>query len=156
MWHFIKGREQIGHHGQGLYLAKDMCPSSGSTAVGVMYKNTEMLKSNIEAIVNVAFPGKYQEMKAIWSAGKIWERPSGCHNTRAIVFKLPVFPHWDDTDFGVSISFVAGRFTGGYLYIPQLELVFETTNLDSVQTTTWAFAARLCGKTAEAHGKTLK
>ncbi|KAJ6612994.1 hypothetical protein B0H10DRAFT_259094 [Mycena sp. CBHHK59/15] len=126
VWHFIEGREQIGHHGQGLYMAKDMCPSSGSTtAVGAMYKNMETLESNVEAIVKVAFPGKYQEMKGIWRAGKIWERQSGCHNARAIVFKLPVFPHWDDTDFGVSVSFAAGRFTGGYLYIPQFELVFE-------------------------------
>ncbi|KAJ6603786.1 hypothetical protein B0H10DRAFT_2078693 [Mycena sp. CBHHK59/15] len=119
VWHFIEGREQIGHHGQGLYMAKDMCPGSGSTtAVGAMYKNTETLESNVEAVVKVAFPGKYQEMKGIWG-------PSGCHNARAIVFKLPVFPHWDDTDFGVSVSFAAGRFTGGYLYIPQFELVFE-------------------------------
>ncbi|KAJ7021342.1 hypothetical protein C8F04DRAFT_1195587 [Mycena alexandri] len=111
VWHFIEGREQIGHRGQGLYMAKDMCHNSSSTiAVGAMYKATQNLKSNVEAMVKVVFPTKYQAMKGIWSA---------------VVFKKPVLPHWDDTDFGASVSFGAGNFTGGYLYIPQFELVFE-------------------------------
>lgn len=107
-------------------MAKDMCHNSSSTtAVGAMYKATQNLESNVEAMVKVAFPTKYQAMKGIWSAGKLWERPTGCHNARAVVFKKPVLPHWDDTDFGASVSFGAGNFTGGYLYIPQFELVFE-------------------------------
>ncbi|KAJ7939690.1 hypothetical protein B0H13DRAFT_2300388 [Mycena leptocephala] len=97
------------HHGQGLYMAKDMCPTSGgTTAVGAMYKNTETLESNVEAVVKVAFPDKYNDMKAICDAGKIWPRQSGCHNARTIVYNLPVFPRWDDTVFGVSVSFPAG------------------------------------------------
>ncbi|KAF8132120.1 hypothetical protein K438DRAFT_1788099 [Mycena galopus ATCC 62051] len=60
------GREQIGHCGQGLYMAKDMCSTSGrTTAVVVMYKNMETLKLNVEAVVKVAFPDKYEDMKAI-------------------------------------------------------------------------------------------
>jgi hypothetical protein len=115
-------------------MAKDMCPTSGgTTAVGAMYKNTETLESNIEAIVKVAFPDKYNGMKAICDAGKIWPRQSGCHNALAIIYNLPVFPHWDDTDFGVSVSFPAGRFEGGYLYIPQFELVFESVVLNLVR-----------------------
>ncbi|KAJ7821785.1 hypothetical protein B0H14DRAFT_3733215 [Mycena olivaceomarginata] len=126
VWHFIEGREQIGHHGQGLFMGKDMCPTSSSTtAVAAMYKATETLESNVEAVVKVAFPQEYQAMKNVWAAGKLWERQSGCHNARAIVFKLPVYPHWDDTDFGVTVSFAAGDFKGGYLYIPQFDLVFE-------------------------------
>ncbi|KAJ7878160.1 hypothetical protein B0H14DRAFT_2567424 [Mycena olivaceomarginata] len=53
----------------GLYMAKDMCPTSGgTTAVGAMYKNTETLELNVEAIVKVAFPEKYNDMKAICDA----------------------------------------------------------------------------------------
>lgn len=115
-------------------MAKDMCPtSSGTTAVAAMYKNTETLESNVEAVIKVAFPDKYNDMKAICDAGKIWQRQSGCHNGRAIVYNLPVYPHWDDTDFGVSVSFAAGRFKGGYLYIPQFELVFESVVLNLVR-----------------------
>jgi hypothetical protein len=47
-------------------MAKDMCPtSSGTTAVGAMYKNMETLESNIESVIKVAFPDKYNDMKAI-------------------------------------------------------------------------------------------
>jgi hypothetical protein len=98
-----------------------------------MYKNTETLKSNVEAVVKVVFSDKYNNMKAICDAGKIWQRQSGCHNAHVIVYNLLVFPHWDDTDFGVSVSFPAGRFVGGYLYIPQFELVFESVVLNLVQ-----------------------
>jgi hypothetical protein len=98
-----------------------------------MYKNTETLESNIEAVVKVVFPDKYNNMKAICDPGKIWPRQSGCHNARAIVYNLPVFPHWDNTDFGVSVLFPVGRFEGGYLYIPQFELVFESVVLNLVR-----------------------
>jgi hypothetical protein len=107
-------------------MAKDMCSNSGSTtAVAAMYQNTVLIESNVEAIVKVAFPDKYQDMKAITDAGKIWQRPSGCHVARAVVFKLPVLPHWDDTDFETSVSFAAGRFKRGFLYIPQFGVAFE-------------------------------
>ncbi|KAJ7881462.1 hypothetical protein B0H13DRAFT_1629981 [Mycena leptocephala] len=90
-----------------------------------MYKNTETLESNVEAVIKVAFPDQYSDMKAVCEAGKIWPRRSGCHNARAIVYNLPVFAHWGDTDFGLSASFPAGRFERGYLYIPQFGLVFQ-------------------------------
>ncbi|KAF8181987.1 hypothetical protein K438DRAFT_1601138 [Mycena galopus ATCC 62051] len=90
-----------------------------------MYRNTETLESNVEAVVKVAFPSHYNVMKRISLAGQIWKRDSGCHNARAIVFKLPVFPHFDDKDFGVSVSFAAGKYTGAPLYLPQLGLLFE-------------------------------
>ena len=99
--------------------------SSGATAVAAMYDATQNLEANVEAVIKVFFPNYYTNMKNVCEAGKIIQRPTGCHNGRAIVFKLPVLPHWDDTDFGVTVSFPAGKFTGGYLYIPQLDLVFE-------------------------------
>lgn len=115
-------------------MAKDMCATSGgTTAVAAMYKNTETLESNVEAIIKVAFPDQYIDMKAVCEAGKIWPRRSGCHNARAIVYNLPVFAHWDDTDFGLSASFPAGRFERGYLYIPQFGLVFQSVVLHLVR-----------------------
>ncbi|KAJ6553425.1 hypothetical protein B0H19DRAFT_1156413 [Mycena capillaripes] len=126
VWHFVEGREQTGHHGQGLYMAKDMCRSSGSTTgVATFFKATETLESNVESVIKVAFPREYDGMKKVWSAGKLWERRSGCHNARALIYKLPVIPHWDGKDYGISLSFASGRFKGGYLYLPQFPLVFE-------------------------------
>ena len=99
--------------------------SSSTSAVTAMYEATEIIESHVESIVKVAFPQEYQNMKHLWSAAKWNKRDTGCHIARAVVFKLPVLPHWDDTDYGVSVSFAAGKFTRGYLYIPQFDLVFE-------------------------------
>ncbi|KAF7342725.1 Histone-lysine N-methyltransferase SET9 [Mycena sanguinolenta] len=126
VYHLVEGTEQMGHRGKGLYLSKDIVhSSSASTAVGAMYNATKNLEANVESVVKVFFPDHYDQMKKIYNAGKIIERPAGCHNARAIVFKLPVLPHWDDTDFGVTVSFPAGNFKGRYLHIPQLNLVFQ-------------------------------
>lgn len=107
-------------------MAKDMCPSSaGTTAVATMFKQTELLEANVASVVKVGFPKEFEEMRKVWAAGKIWERNTGCHNARAVIFKLPVLPHLDATDFGVSVSFAAGRFMGGCVYVPQFKLVFR-------------------------------
>ncbi|KAJ6589186.1 hypothetical protein B0H19DRAFT_1058228 [Mycena capillaripes] len=57
---------------QGLYMAKDMCCSSGSTtAVVTFFKATKTLESSIELVIKVAFSHKYDKMKRVWSAGKL-------------------------------------------------------------------------------------
>ncbi|KAJ7484570.1 hypothetical protein FB451DRAFT_1436490 [Mycena latifolia] len=90
-----------------------MCrTSTATTGVATFFKATEMLES-------------FDGMKKVWSAGKFWERNSGCHNACAIIYKLPVLPHWDGKDYGVSVLFAAGRFERGYLYLPQFQLIFE-------------------------------
>ncbi|KAF8129683.1 hypothetical protein K438DRAFT_1789025 [Mycena galopus ATCC 62051] len=113
--------------------------SSGTTTVAAMYKDTETHKWNIEAVVKVVFPDKYEGMKAIWSAGKIWLRQSGCHNARAIVYNLPVLPHWDETDFGVSVLFPAGG-SGVDTCIPQFRLIFDALTVLTVPFMWWVLA----------------
>ncbi|KAJ7921882.1 hypothetical protein B0H13DRAFT_2318000 [Mycena leptocephala] len=123
VWHFIEGREVLGHHKQGLFLADDMCQSSTGTATVVaFFKATQTLEAFIESVIKVGFPHEYKGMKELWHTGKYWDREFGCHIGRVIVYKLPTAPHWDGKNFGVSVSFGAGR---GYLYVPQLGLVFE-------------------------------
>ncbi|KAJ7465205.1 hypothetical protein FB451DRAFT_1402915 [Mycena latifolia] len=99
--------------------------STATTGVATFFKATETLELYVESVIKIAFPHEYEGMKKVWSAGKFWERNSGCHNTRAIICGLTVLPHWDDKDYGVSVSFAAGRFERGYLYLPQFQLVFE-------------------------------
>ncbi|KAJ7258690.1 hypothetical protein C8J57DRAFT_529670 [Mycena rebaudengoi] len=126
VWHLIEGREALGHHNQGLYLAGDMCrTSTGTSGVAAFFDATTTLEAFVESVIKIGFPDEYVGMKKVWEAGSFWKRESGCHIARAIVYKLPVDPHWDGKDYGVSLSFGAGRYKKGYLYVPQLGLVFE-------------------------------
>ncbi|KAJ7429038.1 hypothetical protein FB451DRAFT_1425688 [Mycena latifolia] len=66
VWHFIEGQEAMGHHNQGLYLAKDMChTSTATTGVATFFKATETLELYVELVIKIAFPHEYEGMKKV-------------------------------------------------------------------------------------------
>ncbi|KAK7018053.1 hypothetical protein VNI00_018426 [Paramarasmius palmivorus] len=124
--HLVEGWEQRGHHGKGLFQSKDMIhTSSASTSVAHYYQANDLLERHISTIIEVFFPHDHAVLAPAREAARVMNTSGGCYNARAIVFKLPLLLHCDDGDTTVSVSFASGRFTGGYLYIPQLGLAFE-------------------------------
>ncbi|KAK1230754.1 hypothetical protein PQX77_006146 [Marasmius sp. AFHP31] len=126
MFHFSEGWEQCGHPGEGLYQSKDMNESSTAcTATAAFYETNSLIEQHISSIVKVFWPEHHEELERAREAARTLKSEGGCFNSCAIIFKLPLFLYCDDGDTDVSVSFPAGKFTGGYMYIPQLGLIFE-------------------------------
>jgi hypothetical protein len=73
----------------------------------------------------VAFPDYYRKYKAAFEAGAWMPEDPGPWLGRAIVWKLPVETHMDGLDEGPTAIFNVGRYTGGDLYLPDLEVKLE-------------------------------
>ena len=66
---------------------------------------------------------KYVELKRSWAAS-CWftENPEGCTLGLAMVWKLQVGVHLDCKDWELCMIVCSGNFTGGALYLPDLDL----------------------------------
>ncbi|KAK1222916.1 hypothetical protein PQX77_014193 [Marasmius sp. AFHP31] len=126
LFHFSEGWEQCGHKGKALYQSKDMNhTSTACTATSAFYEANSLIEQHISSIVQVFWPDHHEELERAREAARTVKGEGGCFNSRAIIYKLPSIPHCDDGDTDVSVSFPAGTFEGGYMYIPQLGLIFE-------------------------------
>ena len=79
----------------------------------------------LSACFEVAFPEYYVLYQAAFQAG-VWETSDpGPWLGRAIVWKLPVKTHLDGLDDGPTAIFNVGKYTGGELYLPDLEVKLQ-------------------------------
>ena len=91
-------------------------------AVRYYYSATRNMALQVAALFKAAFPAYYVKYKDAFEAG-VWKAEDpGAFLGRAIVWKLPVLPHWDGLDAGPAVIFPVGNFSGGELYLPDLKL----------------------------------
>jgi len=69
-----------------------------------------------------AFPAHHELFTAAFNAGVYDTRDPGPFLGRALVWKLHVDPHVDKGDNGPAVIFNFGNYTGGELYLPDLNL----------------------------------
>ncbi|KAL0059543.1 hypothetical protein AAF712_013688 [Marasmius tenuissimus] len=119
--HFVEGWPQRGHPDEGLHRSSSFAGSSqAEMAAEHFYDTNECLEECVEATIEVFHEEQHKVFsKARGAARVVGNEGGGCFIGRAIVYKLPLYLHCDVGDEGVSVSFPAGRFTGGYLIIPQ-------------------------------------
>ncbi|KAJ8083275.1 hypothetical protein PM082_009147 [Marasmius tenuissimus] len=126
LYHFLEGWEQCRHRGEGLYQSKDMNDTlTACTATATYYEANTLIEEHISSIVKVFWPEHHDKLRRAREAARTVKSTGGCFNSCAIIYKLLVIPHWDNSDTNVSVSFPAGKYKGGYMYLPQLGLVFE-------------------------------
>ncbi|KAL0059635.1 hypothetical protein AAF712_013600 [Marasmius tenuissimus] len=106
---------------EGLHRSSSFAGSSqAEMAAEHFYDTNECLEECVEATIEVFHEEQHKVFsKARGAARVVGNEGGGCFIGRAIVYKLPLYLHCDVGDEGVSVSFPAGRFTGGYLIIPQ-------------------------------------
>ncbi|KAL0061138.1 hypothetical protein AAF712_012058 [Marasmius tenuissimus] len=127
--HLVDAWPQTGHEHEEILYQSSFLSGTGQSiqATRHYYEGNATLEQCIESVIRVFFPEEHALMSKVREAGRAisTEEGGGCYLGRALVFKLQLFNHVDKRDFGISTSFSAGRFTGGYLLIPQLKAKFR-------------------------------
>lgn len=105
---------------QGLFISKDMTMSSTALAsCGSYYFQTQEIAQAIGNFLEVTFPDYHTAYQKAFEAG-VWMRGDpGPFLACAIIYKLQSRLHKDRHDFGPSVSFGVGRYTGGEMLFPQ-------------------------------------
>ncbi|KAG7085421.1 hypothetical protein E1B28_002982 [Marasmius oreades] len=119
--HLVEGWEQRGHHELGLHQSASLSGSGQAIrATEHSYATNNCLERCIESAIQVFFPDQHQTFSKARDAARLVQgQKGGCFTGRAVVYKLQLYPHCDDGDEGISASFPCGRYTGGYMLIPQ-------------------------------------
>jgi len=89
------------------------------------FEATKPVALRLSACFKVAFPDYYAKYKAAFEAGVWTSEDPGPWLGRAIVWKLPVKTHMDGLDEGPTAIFNFGSYTGGNLYLPDLQVKLE-------------------------------
>ncbi|KAL0061160.1 hypothetical protein AAF712_012030 [Marasmius tenuissimus] len=125
--HLVEAWHQRGNINKGLYMSTFLSGAGQAIqATRHYYEANFTLERCIESAVQVFFPDLYPVLAHVREAGRAFQssREGGVYLGRAVVYKLQLFNHIDQKDCGISASFPAGHFVGGYLLIPQLGAKF--------------------------------
>jgi len=77
----------------------------------------------LDMLLKIYAPREYVELKKSWAASHWFtENPEGCTLGLAMVWKLQVGVHLDCKDWELCMIMCGGNFTGGALYLPDLDL----------------------------------
>ena len=108
--------------------SRDMAGKGSCTAqlyVRRYFELTRPVALYLSACFKVSFPEYHTKYTAAFEAG-VWESEDpGPWLGRAIVWKLPVQTHMDGLDDGPTAIFNFGNYTGGKLYLPNLQVKLE-------------------------------
>lgn|ERR1700753_2470606 len=92
----------------------------GAMAVNSYFRITQRVSAQLAAMFKAAFPEYYDKYKKAFEAGVWLKEDNGPWLGRVVVWKLQVGPHRDALDEGPAICFPCGSYTGGELYLPDL------------------------------------
>lgn len=99
-----------------------MRTAESALAVKYYLRASRPMALRLAALFKKAWPAFYEKYQKAFDAG-VWEREDpGPFCGRAIVWKLQVMPHRDGLDAGPAACFPMGSFSGGELYLPDLQL----------------------------------
>lgn len=87
-------------------------------------KHSELVASIVRPMLHLAFPKAAAKYQKIYNAASTFKEDPGPWMGRVVVWKLQVDMHCDGLDGGPTLSFCTGKFTGGHLYLPDLNLKF--------------------------------
>ncbi|KAG6836434.1 hypothetical protein H0H93_008028 [Arthromyces matolae] len=125
VYHLVHAWIQQAKIKDGLYISDGLTGSGVQvTAVHNHYTRTADIFIYISAMFEKIYPETYSKYKKAFKAGKWVEEDPGVFLGRAIVYKLQIFPHFDDGDEGPAVSFPCGYYEGGKMIVPQLKAKF--------------------------------
>lgn len=99
--------------------------STGAMEVKRYFCASQPLAIYLSACFKVAFPDYFVRYQAAFKAGVWTEVDPGPWLGRAIVWKLLVKTHMDGLDYGPTAIFNVGQYTGGELYLLDLEVKLQ-------------------------------
>jgi hypothetical protein len=97
----------------------------GALGVRYYFQATAEVAEALSAYFAIAFPKEYAKYKEAFDAGVWYLEDSGPWLGRVLVYKLQVKPHVDRSDGGPTAIFNVGQYTGGELYMPDLNLKLQ-------------------------------
>lgn len=112
--------------GKGLLPSRDLTHGSlASLGVKKYYQLSGQAVQYLAACFKVAFPEYYKKYEVAFAVGQWSKSDPGPWIGQVIVWKLQVHAHEDGLDDGPTCAFPLGSFTGGRLYLPDLDLRFR-------------------------------
>ncbi|KAL0066105.1 hypothetical protein AAF712_006937 [Marasmius tenuissimus] len=119
--HYVDAWPMRAHSSEYLHQSSAMSGSGQAIrSTDNFFRSNVCLERCVEGALKIHQPEQHKLFKKAREAARVvGDEGSGCYGGRAVVFKMQLYLHCDQGDEGMSISFPAGRFTGGYLIIPQ-------------------------------------